>query len=49
VIKLIRVLMPGPMLLGFSLLAGSVKPAHTGLDRRRTELNEFLPWFIVGF
>jgi hypothetical protein len=34
-------------MLGFSLLAGSVTPAHTGLDRRKTKLNEFLPWFIV--
>jgi uncharacterized integral membrane protein (TIGR00698 family) len=49
VIKLVRVLMLGPVVLGFSLFAGSVKPAHTGIDRRKTGLNEFLPWFIVGF
>jgi uncharacterized integral membrane protein (TIGR00698 family) len=49
VIKLVRVLMLGPVVLGFSLFASHVKPAHDRLDRRRPRLNELVPWFIIGF
>jgi uncharacterized integral membrane protein (TIGR00698 family) len=49
VIKLVRVLMLGPVVLGFSLLASQVKPAHDRLRRRRPRLNELVPWFIIGF
>ena len=49
VIKLVRVLMLGPVVLGFSLFASHVKPAHDRLRRRRLRLNELVPWFIIGF
>ncbi len=49
VIKLVRVLMLGPVVLGFSLFASHVKPAHDRLSRRRVRLNELVPWFIIGF
>jgi uncharacterized integral membrane protein (TIGR00698 family) len=49
VIKLVRVLMLGPVVLGFSLFASHVKPAHDRLNRRRPRLNELVPWFIIGF
>jgi len=48
VIKLVRVLMLGPVVLGFSLFSRSLRPAH---DRpnKRPQLHEYLPWFIIGF
>ena len=49
VIKLVRVLMLGPVVLGFSLFASHVKPAHDHLNRHRPRLNELVPWFIIGF
>ena len=49
VIKLVRVLMLGPVVLGFSLFASHVKPAHDRLSRRRLHLSELVPWFIIGF
>ena len=49
VIKLVRVLMLGPVVLGFSLFASHVKPAHDRLNRRRPRLDELVPWFIIGF
>jgi uncharacterized integral membrane protein (TIGR00698 family) len=49
VIKLVRVLMLGPVVLGFSLFASHVKPAHDRLHRSRPRLNELVPWFIIGF
>jgi len=49
VIKLVRVLMLGPVVLGLSLLANRVKPAHDRLDRRRPRFSELVPWFIIGF
>ena len=49
VIKLVRVLMLGPVVLGLSLLANRVKPAHDRLHRRKPRLNELVPWFIIGF
>jgi uncharacterized integral membrane protein (TIGR00698 family) len=48
VIKLVRVLMLGPVVLGLSLL-GSRKPARDRPNRRRPRLNELVPWFIIGF
>jgi uncharacterized integral membrane protein (TIGR00698 family) len=48
VIKLVRVLMLGPVVLGLSLLMGQVRPAHSR-PNRRLRLDEFVPWFIVGF
>jgi len=49
VIKLVRVLMLGPVVLGLSLLVNRVKPAHDRLPRRKLRFNEFVPWFIIGF
>jgi uncharacterized integral membrane protein (TIGR00698 family) len=49
VIKLVRVLMLGPVVLGFSLFVSHVKPAHDRLNRRRPRLNALVPWFIIGF
>jgi uncharacterized integral membrane protein (TIGR00698 family) len=48
VIKLVRVLMLGPVVLGFSLFAGRLRPAH-GRVNTRPRLRELVPWFIVGF
>ena len=43
VVKLVRVLMLGPVVLGVSLVAGS----RTG--GKRLGLGQMVPWFIVGF
>ena len=48
VIKLVRVLMLGPVVLGFSLFAGRLRPAQIG-SGTRPRLAELVPWFIVGF
>lgn len=48
VIKLVRVLMLGPVVLGFSLLAGELRPAHAK-SNRAPALHEMVPWFIIGF
>jgi uncharacterized integral membrane protein (TIGR00698 family) len=48
VIKLVRVLMLGPVVLGFSLFSGRFRPAETA-PNARLRLHEFLPWFIAGF
>jgi uncharacterized integral membrane protein (TIGR00698 family) len=49
VIKLVRVLMLGPVVLGFSLLASRVNPERKESNQRRTRLSELVPWFIIGF
>src|SRR5208282_5117944 len=51
VIKLVRVLMLGPVVLGFSLLAGGLRPAsaYSRPDRGRPQLHQLVPWFIIGF
>jgi uncharacterized integral membrane protein (TIGR00698 family) len=59
VIKLVRVLMLGPLVLGLSLITGRLRdepneaaPAVTAGDRPkrgRPALHELVPWFIVGF
>ena len=49
VIKLVRVLMLGPVVLAISLLAGGLRPAHNKSNRTRPALHELVPWFIVGF
>jgi len=48
VIKLVRVLMLGPVVLGFSLLAGRIRPEHSRANRG-PRVHEMVPWFIVGF
>ena len=49
VIKLVRVLMLGPVVLGLSLLVNRVKPAPDRLPRRKPRFNQLVPWFIIGF
>ena len=49
VVKLVRVLMLGPVVLGFSLLGGKLRPPHAKSNRRGPALNEMVPWFIIGF
>jgi uncharacterized integral membrane protein (TIGR00698 family) len=49
VIKLVRVLMLGPVVLGFSLLAAGLRPTHGQPERKRPKIHELVPWFIIGF
>ncbi len=51
VIKLVRVLMLGPVVLGLSLLARDLRadPAHARVNRSRPNWHELVPWFITGF
>lgn len=51
VIKLVRVLMLGPVVLGLSLLARDLRadPAHARANRSRPDWHELVPWFITGF
>jgi uncharacterized integral membrane protein (TIGR00698 family) len=51
VIKLVRVLMLGPVVLGLSLLARDLRtdPRRDRANRRRPNLHELVPWFITGF
>jgi uncharacterized integral membrane protein (TIGR00698 family) len=51
VIKLVRVLMLGPVVLGLSLLASDLRtdPARVRSNRQRPDLHELVPWFITGF
>jgi len=51
VIKLVRVLMLGPVVLGISLFARNLRAGAAG-DRsggRAPKLQELIPWFIIGF
>lgn len=49
VVKLVRVLMLGPVVLGFSLLAGGLRDPESRSNRRGLRLGELVPWFITGF
>jgi uncharacterized integral membrane protein (TIGR00698 family) len=51
VIKLVRVLMLGPVVLGLSLLARDLRtdPARARVNRGRPDWHELVPWFITGF
>ncbi len=51
VIKLVRVLMLGPVVLGCSLYSGRRRAAavHGRRNRSAPRLDELVPWFIVGF
>jgi uncharacterized membrane protein YadS len=51
VIKLVRVLMLGPVVLGLSLLARDLRadPRLDRANRRSPDLHELVPWFITGF
>jgi uncharacterized integral membrane protein (TIGR00698 family) len=55
VVKLVRVLMLGPVVLGLSLVSGKLREAPEGGaagDRPKAAgpgLHELVPWFIIGF
>ncbi len=51
VVKLVRVLMLGPVVLGLSLFAGRLRNggADAAGPRRWPPLRELVPWFIIGF
>ena len=50
VVKLVRVLMLGPVVLGMSLFAQKLRPGTVrNPSNRRPPLPELVPWFIVGF
>jgi uncharacterized integral membrane protein (TIGR00698 family) len=50
VIKLVRVLMLGPVVLGFSLFAKGLRPQLAAPPlNSRLRFNEVVPWFIIGF
>ena len=51
VIKLVRVLMLGPVVLGISLFARELRAgsANRPSNNRAPRLHELVPWFIVGF
>jgi uncharacterized integral membrane protein (TIGR00698 family) len=51
VVKLVRVLMLGPVVLGLSLVAGRFRAENAEIqeDRPRLGLFELVPWFIIGF
>jgi uncharacterized integral membrane protein (TIGR00698 family) len=51
VVKLVRVLMLGPVVLGLSLLARGLRkdPTSTRANRSRLNWQKLVPWFITGF
>ena len=49
VVKLVRVLMLGPVVLGLSLVAQSLRGESGGARPGRPPLHQLLPWFIAGF
>jgi uncharacterized integral membrane protein (TIGR00698 family) len=51
VVKLVRVLMLGPVVLGLSLVAGRLRSenAQSQDDRPSLSLFQLVPWFIIGF
>jgi uncharacterized integral membrane protein (TIGR00698 family) len=52
VVKLVRVLMLGPVVLGLSLFAGRLRNGDRddgAVPRRWPPLRELVPWFIIGF
>jgi uncharacterized integral membrane protein (TIGR00698 family) len=54
VVKLVRVLMLGPVVVGASLLTGRLRgsaagPAGSGPARGGVALHDMVPWFILGF
>ena len=54
VVKLVRVLMLGPVVLGLSLIAGRLRDdgdasAKGAPKAGRPPLHQLLPWFIIGF
>jgi len=48
-VKLVRVLMLGPVVVGLSLVASRWQDAKTAKAGKRFNLFKFVPWFILGF
>ncbi len=48
-VKLVRVLMLGPVVLALSLLAPRLRGAAAGTGSRRFNIGKLVPWFILGF
>jgi len=50
-VKLVRVLMLGPVVLGLSVLAARLRAETATVEgkRRWPPISELVPWFIVGF
>jgi uncharacterized integral membrane protein (TIGR00698 family) len=48
-VKLVRVLMLGPLVVGLSLIASRWHPPKAAGTGNRFSLFKFVPWFIVGF
>jgi uncharacterized integral membrane protein (TIGR00698 family) len=51
IVKLVRVLMLGPVVLGLALLAGRLREGAAASDSpgRWPPFRELVPWFIIGF
>ncbi len=53
IVKLVRVLMLGPVVFGLSLVGARLRPASALNGERaatyKAGLNQYVPWFIVGF
>jgi uncharacterized integral membrane protein (TIGR00698 family) len=49
IIKLVRVLMIGPVVLGLSLFATALRSDRDRANRKRPAVHELVPWFITGF
>jgi uncharacterized membrane protein YadS len=49
IVKLVRVLMLGPVVFALALLAGRRRNGANGAPGRWPALHELVPWFIVGF
>lgn len=49
VVKLVRVLMLGPVVLGLSLFAGRLRSEASDGARKWPPFRELVPWFILGF
>jgi uncharacterized integral membrane protein (TIGR00698 family) len=51
IVKLVRVLMLGPVVLGLSLLARNLRsdPTSVRTNKSRPNWQELVPWFITGF
>jgi len=49
IVKLVRVLMLGPVVFALALVAGRMRNGTNGAAGRWPALHELVPWFIVGF
>ncbi len=48
-VKLVRVLMLGPVVLVLSLIMSRAAPAMEGAPKAKLDVSRLVPWFIVGF